>query len=102
VDEDLTAVERSLVTSPLRDLRESDSWLMGTYAEHVVADALPGARRSTSRLAAWDLDWEGISIQVKCSTERQTGVAENDKPSAEKWDVRRTMRGITKLRNGTQ
>lgn len=84
----MTAVERSWLGSRLRHLSERDSWLMGTYAEHVVADALPGAQQSASTSAAWDLDWKGISIEVKCSTERQAGVAETDKPSAEKWDVR--------------
>jgi len=88
VDDDLTPVERAWLASRLHHLSERDSWLMGTYAEHVVADALPRAQHSASTFAAWDLDWEGISIEVKCSTQRQTGVAETEKPSAEKWDVR--------------
>jgi hypothetical protein len=86
--DDLSPVERAWLDSRLRHLSERDSWLMGTYAEHVVADALRGAQQSVSTFAAWDLDWQGISVEVKCSTERQTGVAESDKPSAEKWDVR--------------
>jgi hypothetical protein len=88
VNDDLTPVERSWLAALLRHLSERDSWLMGTYAEHVVADALAGAKQSVSTFAAWDLDWEKISIEVKCSTERQTGVVETDRPSAEKWDVR--------------
>jgi len=84
---ELTPAERAWVASRLRQLRERDSWLMGTYAEHVVADALVGAQASASSFAAWDLDWNDVSIEVKCSTERQTGVTEADKPSPAKWTV---------------
>lgn len=52
-----------------------------------MAEALPGAEFSSSTIAAWDLDWEGISIETKCSTERQTGATEAHKKSPEKWRV---------------
>lgn len=88
VDEELTPIEQSWLASRLHHLSERDSWLMGTFAEHVVAASLPDAQPSVSTFAAWDLDWDGISIEVKCSTERQTGTSEDAKPSAERWDVR--------------
>ncbi|MDQ1536229.1 MAG: hypothetical protein QOE58_622 [Actinomycetota bacterium] len=60
---------------------------MGSYAEQVVVDVLPGAELSTSSVVAWDNDWDGISIEVKRSTERQTGVSEAHKPSPPRWSV---------------
>jgi hypothetical protein len=86
-DDELTPDEAAWLNSRLRQLRDRDSWLMGTYAEHVVANALPGAEPSASSFAAWDLDWDGISIEVKCSTERQAGVTESHKLSPPKWSV---------------
>ena len=85
--QELTPAERAWVASRLRQLRGRDSWMMGTYAEHVVVDGLPGAILSASSFAEFDLDWEGITVEVKCSTERQTGVTETHKPSPAKWSV---------------
>lgn len=75
------------MSARLKHLRARDSWTMGTFAELVVAGALPGATQSDSTFAAHDLSWEGISIEVKCSTERQSGVPPESKPSPGKWSV---------------
>jgi hypothetical protein len=85
--EGLSNAERRWLHSRLLLLRDRDSWAMGTFAEHVVAEALPGAEHSSSSIAEWDLTWREIKIEVKCSTQRQTGVSDADKPSAETWRV---------------
>lgn len=83
----LTRIEQHWLWSRLRLLRERDSWVMGSFAEHIVADALPGAKHRASAIAEWDLAWKDFKIEVKCSTQRQAGATETDKPSAEVWRV---------------
>lgn len=85
--EALTRTEKRWLWSRLRLLRERDSWVMGTFAEYVVADALPDATHRPSSIAEWDLTWKQIKIEVKCSTQRQAGATAADKPSAEVWRV---------------
>lgn len=85
--ENLSEVEKRWLRSRLSLLAGRDSWVMGSFAEHVVAEALPAAEESSNPIAAWDLTWEGIKIEVKCSTQRQMRTTENDKPSAELWRV---------------
>lgn len=84
----LSDAEQQWLGSRLALLHDRDSWAMGTFAEHVVAEALPGAKHMSSVIAEWDLTWrDHIKIEVKCSTQRQTGVTEADRPSAETWRV---------------
>ena len=42
--------------------------VLGTFAEVVVAAALPGSVLSVLGTERMDLLWEGINIQVKCTT----------------------------------
>lgn len=83
----LSDVEQRWLRSRLSLLHDRDSWVMGTFAEHLVAEALPDATLLSSSIAEYDLEWHSIKIEVKCSTQRQAGTRETDKPSAEVWRV---------------
>lgn len=39
--------------------------IAGTYCEAVVAEALPGCVQPVLGTHPWDLDWEGIKVEVK-------------------------------------
>jgi hypothetical protein len=86
--DELTPRERGWLLALWNRLRSRDNLAMGTFAEHVVAETLPGSRLRTFSMATYDIDWEGISIEVKSSVQRQEGTNEKDRPSAEKWEVR--------------
>jgi hypothetical protein len=86
--DELTPGERGWLLAVRNRLRKRDNLVMGTFAEHVVAERLPGSRLRTFSMATYDIDWEDISIEVKSSVQRQEGTKENDRPSAEKWEVR--------------
>ena len=68
------------------------------FAEHIVAQLLPGARVSEDPTAAWDVVWPNpdpgcpdIRIQVKCSGEYKP--RKPDKASHAEWDLTPPKKG---------
>lgn len=86
---DLPPLERRWLVSRLHLLQNRDSWVMGTYAEYVVADALGEATLPGDPISRWDLTWRGMTIQVKCSIDRQSWATKTSKPSPAVWSVAR-------------
>jgi hypothetical protein len=61
--ENLTSLERRWLKSRYELLRNRDSWVMGTFAEYVVADALGDeVAFAPSSFSPWDLLWKGKKI----------------------------------------
>lgn len=50
--------------------------IAGSYCEAVVAEALPGSVESALGGHPWDLEWEGIRIEVKMTRRRSWQVPE--------------------------
>lgn len=73
--DDLTASERRFVEVRLRRLQALGGMALGTYAEAVVAEALPGAVESEAGTDRVDMVWDGRAIEVKCTRGTKWGVA---------------------------
>lgn len=94
--EDLTSVERRWLALRLARLRDLAGMALGTYAEAVVADALPGSLEAADGTARVDIAWlpEGstkeIAVEVKHSRGGQWGVsASNARENGERIRRRR-------------
>ncbi|WP_436793484.1 hypothetical protein [Actinospongicola halichondriae] len=64
---ELTGAERRFAETMVRRLRRGARMIAGTFCEALVADALPGSVESEFGVAPWDLEWDGIKIEVKAS-----------------------------------
>jgi hypothetical protein len=95
--DDATPLERRWLEDRLAGLRAGNNVSRGTFAEVVVADALPGAEL-TAPWSPHDLVWEGLTIQVKCSSAYQLWHDDETTPSPAKWECRPTTRDI--IENG--
>ena len=71
--DELTPGERGWLLALRNRLRRRDNLVMGTFAEHVVAETLPGSRLRTFSMTTYDIDWEDISIEVKSSVQKTGG-----------------------------
>lgn len=80
----VTAIERRFLERVLRQVRSLDNALRGAYAEELVAAHLPGAA-TTEGWSGWDLDWNGIRVEVKTSGHHQSWHAPNRAPSTVRW-----------------
>ena len=84
--------ERRFVNEMLDRLHSLNNVTRGVFAETVVAANLPGATLQQDGYDAVDMIWNGISIQVKCSGERQAWHTEGSQPSAASWQAPKTRK----------
>lgn len=80
----VTPVERRFLERVLRQVRALDNALRGAYAEELVASHLPGAT-ATEGWSGWDLNWDGIRVEVKTSGYHQSWHAPDGRPSTIRW-----------------
>jgi hypothetical protein len=83
----MSAMEDRWLAGQLARLRSLDNALRGGFAEVVVAELLPGATICDDPWGPWDVEWDGITIQVKCSGARQAWHGPDDPPSRTTWSV---------------
>lgn len=62
---ELTGAERRFLTTMLRRLRAGGGMIAGSFCEALIAEALLGAKEPDLGAHPWDLEWDGIRIEVK-------------------------------------
>lgn len=70
----LTEAERIWVGMLRARLQERRGFSLGVFADALVASVLPGAVLSPGGTDRYDLTWEDIRVEVKCSTRRQWAI----------------------------
>lgn len=79
-----TPVEERYLAEVLARLRRLDNTDHGMFAEVLVAEALPGAVLAQA-WGSWDVTWNEVRIQVKCSGERQSWHQPDKPPTLATW-----------------
>jgi len=72
----LTAAEQRFLRTMFRRLTEGGAMIAGSYCEAVIAETLPGSVQPALGSHPWDLEWEGINIEVKMTRRRSWQVPE--------------------------
>jgi len=94
-----TAPERRWLEDRLALLRAGNNTSRGSFAEVLVAEALPGSSL-TGPWSVHDVLWDSYTIQVKTSAGYQYWHAPTDKPSVAKWECPPTLREVHDPDNG--